>query len=90
MKISITENIVRFTLLSLFLQTSAIAGMAEYVAVKSSYVGSSTSLGGTVIPHREVNLVAKMPGDIVFIAGEEGDEFKKGDDLARQDIDALL
>ncbi|SMN16882.1 efflux transporter, RND family, MFP subunit [uncultured Candidatus Thioglobus sp.] len=90
MKISVTKSLAGCVLLSLFTQTSIAASIAQYVAVKSSYVGSFTSLGGTVIPHREVNLVAKMPGDIVFIAGEEGDKFKKGNDLARQDIDALL
>ena len=90
MKISVTKSLAGCLLLSLFTQTSVAAGIAEYATVKSSYVGSFTSLGGSVIPHREVNLVAKMPGDIVFIAGEEGDEFRKGDDLARQDIDALL
>ncbi len=62
----------------------------EFVAAKSSRVGAMISLGGTVIPHREVNLVAKMPGDVLFIAGEEGDSFKKGERLASQDIDAML
>ena len=71
-------------------QISAAIEVESFVAVKESQLGSFTSLGGSVIPHREVNLVAKMPGDIVFIAGEEGDRFKKGQDLARQDIDALM
>ncbi len=78
----------------LVLLTSAVAvtevAAEEFVAAKSSRVGAMISLGGTVIPHREVNLVAKMPGDVLFIAGEEGDSFKKGDRLASQDIDAML
>lgn len=61
-----------------------------FVTAKQSQVGLFTSLGGSVIPHREVNLVAKLPGDIVYIAGEEGDAFKKGEELARQNIDTLM
>ncbi len=66
-----------------------VAG-GEFVAAKSSRVGATVSLGGTVIPHREVNLVAKMPGDVLFLAGEEGDRFSKGEKLVAQDIDAML
>ncbi len=62
----------------------------EFVTAKSSRVGATVSLGGTIIPHREVNLVAKMPGDVLFLAGEEGDQFKKGDRLASQDVDAMM
>jgi multidrug efflux pump subunit AcrA (membrane-fusion protein) len=76
-------------LLSTTLTTSSNAGEI-FVTAKLSQVGLFTSLGGSVTPHREVNLVAKLPGDIVFIAGEEGDTFKKGEKLARQDVDALM
>jgi multidrug efflux pump subunit AcrA (membrane-fusion protein) len=67
----------------------AITG-GEFITAQSSRVGATVSLGGTIIPHREVNLVAKMPGDVLFIAGEEGDQFKQGDRLASQDIDAMM
>ena len=90
MKISFTKSLVGCTLLFSLTQASIAASTAEFVAAKSSYIGSFTSLGGSVIPHREVNLMAKMPGDIMFIAGEEGDAFNRGDDLSRQDIDALM
>ncbi|HIJ35232.1 MAG TPA: efflux RND transporter periplasmic adaptor subunit, partial [Gammaproteobacteria bacterium] len=62
----------------------------HFVAAKSSRVGATVSLGGTIIPHREVNLVAKLPGDVLFIAGEEGDRFSKGDKLASQDVDSMM
>jgi multidrug efflux pump subunit AcrA (membrane-fusion protein) len=90
MKNSFTKN---FSICILLLSLSSVSNANEsesFATVKESKVGSFTSLGGSVIPHREVNLVAKMPGDVVFIAGEEGDEFSKGQDLARQDIDALM
>jgi len=87
MKISLTKPITAGILL---LWISQVAIASEFVAAKTSRIGSFTSLGGTVIPHREVNLVAKMPGDIIFIAGEEGDAFKQGEQLARQDIAAMM
>ncbi len=91
MKISFTKSIVTCALLFSITQvSSAEVSSQEFVAAKTSKIGSFTSLGGTVIPHREVNLVAKMPGDIIFLAGEEGDSFKRGNKLARQDIDALI
>ena len=82
--------IASLLLLSAPVLTIAEGTGSEVVAAKSSRVGALISLGGTVIPHREVNLVAKMPGDVLFIAGEEGDRFSKGDRLASQDIDAMM
>lgn len=76
------------SLLLLSASTTLFAG--EFIAAKSSRVGAMISLGGTVIPHLEVNLVAKMPGDVLFIAGQEGDAFNKGERLASQDIDAMM
>ncbi len=40
--------------------------------------GGQVILGGTVIPLKEVTLAAQIPGRIVSIAGEEGDEFSTG------------
>lgn len=56
--------------------------------------GSTTSnaaiLGGTVMPHKMVNLIAQMPGDVKYIAGEEGDSFAAGTRLVVLDEAALL
>ena len=46
--------------------------------------------GGGVIPHKMVNLLAQMPGEVDYIAGEEGDPFKTGTDLVILDKDSLL
>ncbi len=92
MKKTVVNRVIASILL---LSASAMAGAneqasGEFVVAQSSRVGATVSLGGSVIPHLEVNLVAKMPGDILFLAGEEGDQFKKGDRLASQDIDAMM
>lgn len=62
---------------------------AEIIAVESVGSGSSTVLGSTVIPYKEVTLAAQMPGRIEFIAGDVGAKFKQGDLLAKIDDDDL-
>jgi len=52
--------------------------------------GGYVILGGSVIPLKEVTLAAQMPGRIVSIAGEEGDEFKAGTELVKINDDDLL
>ncbi|MEN8174716.1 MAG: efflux RND transporter periplasmic adaptor subunit, partial [Pseudomonadota bacterium] len=51
---------------------------------------SSAVLGGTVLPHKMVKLLAQIPGEVEFIAGEEGDTFESGNRLVSLDISALL
>ena len=45
--------------------------------------GGAVILGGSVIPLKEVTLAAQMPGRVVNIAGEEGDEFTAGTELVK-------
>jgi len=52
--------------------------------------GGAVILGGTVIPLKEVTLSAQMPGRVVNIAGEEGDEFSAGDELVKINDDDLM
>ncbi len=49
----------------------------KIVNVETQIVGSSSVLGGTVIPYKEVVLNAQMPGRVTFIGGSEGDSFSK-------------
>jgi len=51
--------------------------------------GGYIILGGSVIPLKEVTLAAQMPGRIVNIAGEEGDEFTAGSELVKINDDDL-
>ena len=54
-------------------------GSAESViTVPSVPVGAAVSLGGTVVPFKDVTFSAQIPGRIKSIAGEEGDHFKSG------------
>jgi multidrug efflux pump subunit AcrA (membrane-fusion protein) len=52
--------------------------------------GGYVIMGGSVIPLKEVTLAAQMPGRIVNIAGEEGDEFTAGSVLVKINDDDLL
>jgi multidrug efflux pump subunit AcrA (membrane-fusion protein) len=63
---------------------------SQIVTVQASTVGSSVSLGGTVVAFREVTLTAQFGGRIEFLAGTEGDSFKADDILVAIDDDDLL
>ena len=66
------------------------ANNAGTITVESSTIGATTTLGGTVVPFKEVAFSAQMPGRIVYISGMEGDWFKKGAVLVALDNDDLL
>ncbi len=61
----------------------------EFV-VRQTEGAPTLSIGGTVIPYKEVTLSAQLPGRINYLAGIEGDKFKKGDLLAAIDDQELL
>ncbi len=67
--------------------TLAQADTVITVGVKSH--GGAVILGGSVIPLKEVTLAAQMPGRVVSIAGEEGDEFTAGTELVKINDDDL-
>jgi len=58
--------------------------------VRAHRISASATLGGTVIPYREVTLSAQIPGRVEQIAGEEGESFAEGDALVAIDDDDLL
>ncbi len=62
----------------------------ETLVVEQRPIGAAISLGGTVIPHMEVNLVAQVPGEIELVGGVEGDRFKAGDPLAQINVQNLI
>jgi len=58
--------------------------------VQSKEVSDTVTLGGTVVPFRDVTLSAQIPGRVRTIAGSEGDSFKKGTVLVSiEDTDLL-
>lgn len=60
------------------------------ITVPSVPVGASVSLGGTVVPYKDVTFSAQIPGRIKDIAGEEGDHFESGAELIAINDDDLL
>ncbi|NNJ92617.1 MAG: hypothetical protein HKP55_13160, partial [Gammaproteobacteria bacterium] len=62
----------------------------DFITVKSSSITGNVVLGGSVQPAKTVNMSAQMPGDVMFIAGEEGDSFQEGEQLVALDTAALL
>jgi len=58
--------------------------------VGSGSVGGILRLGGSVVPDQIVNLTAQMPGDVSFVAGQEGDAFRQGEVLVSLDPKTLL
>ena len=61
----------------------------EYV-VQQSRGAPTVSLGGTVVPYKEVTLAAQLPGRVKYLAGIEGDSFKEGTLLVALDDNELL
>jgi len=61
----------------------------EYV-VQQSRGAPTVSLGGTVVPYKEVTLAAQLPGRVKYLAGIEGDSFKEGTLLVALDESELL
>lgn len=59
-------------------------------AVQSRPILTTVTLGGTVIPAKEVTLSAQLPGRVVHIAGEEGDQFEEEAVLVSLDDRELL
>jgi len=58
--------------------------------VQGRQLGTSVSLGGSVVPYKEVTLSAQLPGRIEYLAGEEGDGFEEETLLAKIDDAELL
>lgn len=61
----------------------------ETVVVRQSEGFPTVSVGGTVVPYKEVTFAAQMPGRIKFIAGIEGDTFDEGEILVSIDASEL-
>nr|VFJ63496.1 MAG: RND family efflux transporter, MFP subunit [Candidatus Kentron sp. DK] len=69
-------------------QPQLCGGQGRY-AVQAVPKRPTVTLGGTVVPYREVAFRAEMPGRVNYIAGEEGDAFAKDAVLVVLDEDEL-
>ena len=66
------------------------ADSGETFVVQQAKGAPTVSVGGTVIPYKEVTLAAQLPGRVKYLAGIEGDSYKKGDLLIALDDRELL
>ncbi len=71
-------------------QAQAPVADGDYFVVQQARGAATVSLGGTVIPYKEVTLSAQLPGRVNYLAGIEGDAFKDGDLLVALDENELL
>jgi multidrug efflux pump subunit AcrA (membrane-fusion protein) len=87
------KNITLISFLSaVFISTNAFAQTKSdsVITVPGVPVGATVSLGGTVVPIKDVTFSAQIPGRIESIAGEEGDLFEEGVELIAINTDDLL
>jgi len=82
-------NFPLYLSLTLLTGWSAQAQADNVVTVGVAPHGGYVILGGSVIPLKEVTLAAQIPGRIVNVAGEEGDEFSAGTELVKINDDDL-
>ncbi len=52
-----------------------VADAGETFVVQQAQGAPTVSLGGTVVPYKEVTLAAQLPGRITYLSGREGDGF---------------
>lgn len=87
---SIRNTILPLTLAIGLTWAAATPAVSDVITVESGAIGSTTTLGGTVTPLKEVTFLAQMPGRVEFISGVEGDWFEEGTLLLALDNDDLL
>jgi multidrug efflux pump subunit AcrA (membrane-fusion protein) len=63
---------------------------SDYFVVQQTQGVPHVSLGGTVVPYKEVTLSAQLPGRVKFLAGIEGDIFNEEDPLVELDNSELM
>lgn len=71
-------------------QASNASHPYEVEVAQSSKTEASIAIGGTVIPKTELTIRAQAPGRVVYIAGEEGYQVRRGETIIDLDDNALL
>ena len=95
MKVALGMSIISRIKFPFYLSLTLLTGWSAQVQADNVITvgvaphGGYVILGGSVIPLKEVTLAAQMPGRVVNIAGEEGDEFKAGTELVKINDDDL-
>ena len=70
---------------SALLAQDSAAIQFETAVVTTSEIGGSATIGGTVIPFKEVTISAQIPGAVTSMAGLEGTRVIEGETLATID-----
>ena len=70
---------------------SLCAQAAEYrtAPVTIDNTGHLTTVGGTVVPYKEVTLTAQIPGQVTMVAGRERDPTKAGQAIVATTVNSL-
>lgn len=95
MKVALSMSVLNRMKFPFYLSLTLLTGWSAQVQADNVITvgvaphGGYVILGGTVIPLKEVTLAAQMPGRIVSIAGEEGDQFTAGSELVKINDDDL-
>jgi len=69
------KQLIQITALLAIISSTATA--ESYYQVRVYNLSPPVTLSGTVIPEKEVTLLAQLPGRVEKIAGKEGDEFEQ-------------
>ncbi len=87
------RNLSRYSALVIACSLSLLATPSsawQLMTVEAAEVANKIKIGGTIIPFKEVTLSAQVPGRVQYIAGSEGDFFKKGSLLVAINDDDLV
>ena len=87
MNITSTQLKVLFAGVTMFI--SSYSQSAEIITVETSVSKATSVLGSTVVPYKEVQLAAQIPGRIMALNGDVGASFKQGDVIVSIDPTAL-
>jgi multidrug efflux pump subunit AcrA (membrane-fusion protein) len=79
-----------FSLVTSGIQAQPSMTGGDHFVVQQTQGVPNVSLGGTVVPYKEVTLSAQLPGRVNYLAGIEGDTFKEGDRLVELDDNELM
>jgi len=90
-KTGVLHSAVAFALSAATFGFAPTAQASEYqtATVAVEQIGEMTTLAGTVVPYKEVNLAAQAAGHVTFISGAEGSTFTQDALLVTIDDDSI-
>ncbi|MEA3640989.1 MAG: efflux RND transporter periplasmic adaptor subunit [Lamprobacter sp.] len=88
---NLTMRMLSIGLLAALGAVTAVSAQAveDIYVVKQAEGLPTVSVGGTVVPYKEVTQAAQLPGRVDYLAGIEGDAFESGDLLVSLDASEL-